>query len=305
MTTKKKLGTKAKIRTKKKRERCIALLAFFLIVLIVSAYFSYKFLSLSQDQTINPTSSQLKAAIVDHLSLTFPNSTFTEIAKMVMKQAGYTVDYYSGEEVNVEFYREIPTHGYDLLILRVHSGLMRGSPTLGLFTSERYEQTKYIYEQLTDQLWGAVYSEEEREKEIIYFGISPLFIKYSMKGRFQNSIIIMMGCDGLTYTDMAEAFIEKGAKVYISWSGPVLGRHTDQATTHLLQHLIIEKQTIEKAVTKTTEKVGPDPEFRSLLLYFPLEVGNDAILSANQLYACLKAQQNIPEDKRGNEKDVV
>lgn len=59
--------------------------------------------------------------------------------------------------------------------------------------------------------------------------------------RFKNTVIIAMGCDGLKYTSMAEAFVQKGAKAYISWTGDVSPSHTDQATTHLLQQLITEK----------------------------------------------------------------
>ena len=259
------------MKRRKKRRKGLSkkesLYGILLAVVIISILFIYFSLRSSSNQT-NGTF-QFKAAIVDHLGLTQPNQTFTQTETNILEQAGFTVDYYPGEEVNVEFYRKLPTHDYGLIILRVHSGLLRGSPTLGLFTSERYEQSKYIYQQLTDQLWGAVYSEEDREKGIIYFGISPLFVKHSMNGKFENTIIIMMGCDGLTYTDMAEVFIQKGAKVYISWNGPVSASHTDQATTRLLEHLITERQTIKRAVTETMKEAGPDPTYESILLYYP------------------------------------
>jgi len=70
------LGTKAQNRVIKNRERRMAtaiFLAFILLIVIFSSYFTYNFLNQLQNQTTNPTSSQLKAAIVDHLSLTFPN----------------------------------------------------------------------------------------------------------------------------------------------------------------------------------------------------------------------------------------
>ena len=87
----------------------------------------------------------------------------------------------------------------------------------------------------------------------------------------------MMGCNGLTYTDMAKAFIEKGAKVYISWNESVLASHTDQATTHIFQHLILEKQSIKQALDNTMKVVGPDPAHKSLLIYYPIEAGNYTI----------------------------
>jgi len=69
------------------------------------------------------------------------------------------------------------------------------------------------------------------EGGITYSGINPPFITQGMKGRFQNTIIIMMGCESLDNTLMPETFVEKGAKVYIIWSQPVLASNTDREQT--------------------------------------------------------------------------
>jgi len=277
-TRQKRVGIKAQIRATKERERRIStvmFLALLLLIIIISAYFAHAFLN--QSQTINLSPCQLRAAIVDQLSLTFPNQTFIKTATNTLKQAGYAVDYYPGEKATVEFYRNLPTHGYSLIVLRVHSAMTVGSGpiqgSLGLFTSEVRSQTKYVYEQLTSQLAGAKFPNEET----IYFGISPLFVLHSMKGSFQNTTIIQMGCDGLAYTTMAEAFIQKGAKVYISWSGAVLASHTDRATSRLLQNLIIQKGTIEQSVNDAMKEVGADPAYESLLTYYPVEAGEQRI----------------------------
>jgi len=282
---KKPLGTKAQIRAQKERERKISTAIFTALILIVimfSAYFGYSLLSQPQSQTENPEplSSQPKAAIVDQLSLTFPNQTFIETATNTLKQAGYSVDYYPGEEVTVEFYRNLPTYGYKIIILRVHSSATGAQGTespVTLFTSERESQTKYVYEQLTDQLMSVAYSKEEREKGITYFGISPPFVTQNMKGKFPNTIIIMMGCEGLDNPLMAEALVEKGAKVYISWNQPVSASHTDTATTQLLQHFLIEKLTLKQSVQETFKEIGFDPIYKSLLIYYPLEAGEQTI----------------------------
>ena len=233
----------------------------------------------SQKQETSSTS-EPKAAIVDHLSLTAPNKTFIQTATNTLKQAGYTVDYYPGEKVTIELYRNLPTHGYGLIILRVHSTAAELQEAefveapVSLFTSENYSRTKYVWEQLTDQLVMASYTMPQPP---YYFGIMPKFVVSSMKGSFQNSTIIMMGCEGLNNTKMAEAFIEKGAKVYISWNKPVLASHTDSATSHLLQHFLIEKLTLKKSVQETFKEVGFDPAYNSLLLYYPLEAGDYTI----------------------------
>jgi hypothetical protein len=270
------------IKEKKRRIVTPTLLACILIVAAVSAYFTYSYI-------VQPSSAPV-AAIVDQLSLTYPNQTFIERATSILKQAGYSVDYYPGKNVTVEFYRNLAMHGYSLIILRVHSGLVPGTRYVGFFTSERYDQSKYVQEQLWNQLWKAVYSNEDVAKGITYFGISPYFVTGSMNGKFENTVIIMMGCNGLTYTPMAEAFIEKGAKAYIGWNGSVSASYTDEATANLLQHLILERQTIGQAVENTDKQVGADPVYNSLLTYYPPKVGEQTITqnfssSNNAMYA--------------------
>lgn len=283
---KKTKGTKARVQEYKKRVTYIGhaiIVAILVGIIAVSGFFLYSMLYSSSEQTpINPTSqfnpdnlnSQLKAAIVDHLSLTIPNQTFIQTATNILNQAGYTVDYYSGEQVTVEFYRNLPKNAYKLIILRVHSAAAAyqeeefiESPVC-LFTSEPYSKTKHIYEQLTDQLVMASYTMPEPP---YYFAITPKFVTSSVKGKFDNTVIFMMGCEGLHNAKMAEALIEKGAKVYISWNEMVSASHTDQATIHLLQNLLIDKKTIREAITETVKVVGPDPTYNSLLLALPEE----------------------------------
>jgi hypothetical protein len=148
-----------------------------------------------------------------------------------------------------------------------------------LFTSEPYSQTKYVYEQLSSHLVVAYYPMPESS---YYFAIQPEFVTANMEGRFQNTIIVTMGCEALTNTKMAEAFIEKGAKAYIGWNQSVSASHTDQATIYLLTHILIEKQTIEQAVENTMKEVGPDPAYNGLLIYYPISSGNYTIEKPDQ-----------------------
>jgi len=278
-TKEKRLRTRAQIRALKNRERRIAtaiFLVFILLIVIFSSYFTYNFLNQPQNQTTNSSSSQLKVAIVDHLSLTMPNQTFIQTATNTLKQEGYTVDYYPSENITVEFYRNLPTHGYGLIILRVHS-TTGGYPCVALFTSEPYSKSKYLYEVLTDKVVPVAYSPEDADRGECYFGITQSFVESSMKGRFANTIVIMIGCEGLNNTRMARAFVQKGAKVYIGWSASVSASHTDTATTQLLQHFLIEKLTLKQSVQETFKEVGFDPAYKSLLIYYPLEVGEQTI----------------------------
>jgi hypothetical protein len=200
----------------------------------------------------------------------------------ILVKANYTGNCFSGEKGTVEFYRNLPAHRYKLIVLGVHSSATSPSMTktlATLFTSECYELRKYVNEQLVEQIMMVGYSKEDAEKGITYFGIRPSFVSKSMRGKFEQTTVIMMGHEGLTNPLMAISFIEKGAKVYIGWNASISASHIDTATTQLLKHLVNEKQTIEQAVEKTMQDVGPDPASKSVLEYYPLEARDRTIES--------------------------
>lgn len=274
------LGIKAQVRAMKEKERRTAknvFLVLILVVIIISTYFAYSYIN-SPSSNIEPAFA-FKAAIVDQLSLTFPNRTFIEGVTSILKQAGYAVDYYSGEKVTVDFFRNLPTHGYGIVILRVHSTATNRDMTKGpvtFFTSERYDETIYVREQLADQLTRVAFSEAEMRNGTIYFGINPQFITGCTNGRL-NTFVIMMGCEGLCNPSMATAFWNEGAKVYIGWNGSVSASHTDHATTCLLRNLIVKGETIEEAVDYAMREAGPDPEDQSQFKYYPFEAGSKIV----------------------------
>jgi len=293
---KKQVGIKAhrSRRAEKRRERRIAKAIFLIIVLstgALSAYFAYTILNSSTSSSFpEPTlkfklenaNPEFRAAIVDQLSLTSPNQTFVEVAANTLERAGYTVDYYAGENVTVGFYRDLPMQDYNVIILRVHStgDLVSGSSTVEtsvcLFSSELVSSSKYVSEQFTCALVG-VYFLPRHEGDPEYFGVSNVFVKDNMNGKFNNTLIIMMGCEGLTNTLMANAFLAKGARACIGWNGPVLQAETDATTTTLLNHLFVNRQTIDSALEQTFSEMGPDPQYNTIMIYYPPEAGNQII----------------------------
>jgi len=218
------------------------------------------------------------AVIVDQLSLTFPNPAFAETATDMLEEAGYAVDYYSGEAVTVDLYRDLPKHDYELIILRVHSGIVRQIDPrseertmmeyVGLFTGEPYSDATYGGREGAGRIGLAVARDYHGGQ---YFGVTPYFIEFTMEGRFDKATIILMGCDGLRSDRTAESFVERGAETFVSWSGKVSASHTDAATERLLQHLLTDGLTIQEAVTETMAEVGPDPSYGSALLVYPSE----------------------------------
>lgn len=223
----------------------------------------------------------LKAAIVDQLYVLEPNQDFIDQVKAHLEAVGFEVDIYQGEQVSVNFYRQLPKHQYKLIIFRAHSGLMQRQEDSQvmvkeetyLFTGEAYSKTKYVREQLTDQMLPARMTEDYP----LVFAINSKFLLTSAAGRFQDTAVIMMGC-GTTYlNDMAGAFVLKGASTYIGWDSGVGIGYVDKATLVLLQNLCIEELTVEEAIAETMVQEGADPSTGARLRYYPTESGDQTI----------------------------
>lgn len=220
-----------------------------------------------------------RAVIIDQLELTFPNPDFAERATDLLEQAGYLVDYYPGEEVTVDLYRNLPADDYELVLLRVHAARMLApdgvteTDDVSLFTGEPFTLTRYLDDLRARRLAQARYLPGMP----IYFGITADFVSSSMKGKFGDTTIILMGCDGLRSDAMAEAFMEAGAEAFVSWDGAVSANHTDAATERLLHYLLVEERALSEAVTLAMADVGPDPSYGSELVLYPAEAERSAV----------------------------
>ena len=106
---------------------------------------------------------------------------------------------------------------------------------------------------------------------------NPDFIRKSMRGRFDNTLIIMSSCKTLHESDLVDAFINKGAKDVISWNDLVSLEHTDRAVESLIRNLCLDKLTIKEAVRVIDQEIGPDPQYGSRLLYYPEEIGSESL----------------------------
>ena len=229
-----------------------------------------------------PSGSGTRAAIVDQLAVTEPNQEFTDRVTAELEACGLEVDIYSGEEVSVELYRQLPRYGYKLIIFRAHAGLLQaeeGSEVVGvkqatyLFTAEEYRQTRYVREQLEDKILPA----EMTPDFPLVFAVNYKFVLESMQGNFDDTLIIMMGCSCSYLEDMAAAFTLKGASTYMGWNGSVSLDYVDRATADLITNLCTQKMTVEEAAAKTMTEIGPDPDWGASLRFHPRESGGQTI----------------------------
>ncbi|MGB5925373.1 MAG: hypothetical protein WBH01_04690 [Dehalococcoidia bacterium] len=212
---------------------------------------------------------ELRAVIVDQLSSMRENEAFVTNITEELEDYGFKVDLYQGDEITVDFYRQLPAQGYELIIFRAHSGLLaEDEVTIAqttLFTNEEYNQLKHYAEQLDDRLVMA----RVGEGYPMVFGIPPKFIRESMKGEFDDAVVIMMGCSGIFLRDLAEAFVDKGASVYVAWNGSVELYYVDDATPYLMRQLCSGNLTIKEAMDSTMDVIGPDPEHGAGLKCYP------------------------------------
>jgi len=243
-------------------------IAVFLTLLVL-------ILSSCSPQQITPTPEpeSKKAALVDQIALTNPSSEFTDQALAYLSEAGFSTDVYEGEEITVEFFRTLSEKGYQLILFRTHSTnilneTQPGGPVF-LFTSEVYDKNKYIKQQLANRLGRArvLYNDNSP----LYFAIISGFVRQDMVGRFDDTLIIIGGCQSLGTPDLAQALIERGASAVVGWNDWVDLPHNDQALLHLLRGLTTEKLTLEQAVRKTMNEIGPDPVYDGALTYLTQE----------------------------------
>lgn len=237
---------------KHKRPLALLLLTVFVGSLVLGPY-----LWLSYDNSWRRTNSNgtVKAALVDELSGTAPNAGFIAGVTSTLTNAGYKVDYYDPSKVTVGFFRDLPRMGYGLVIMRAHSGIS------SVYTSEPYNKWTYIYEQLAGQVIPVVVDHAE------YFGITTSFVQNSMRGNFQGSLIIAMGCSSLSDVGMANAFISRGATSYVGWNAWVSSTTTDTYVAMLVQSLS-QGKTVKESVGAISDKLFPDPSYSGRLGYY-------------------------------------
>jgi hypothetical protein len=199
---------------------------------------------------------------------------FTDEVTAFLGSKDITTNMFKDANITVDFYRQLPTYGYSLIVLRVHAGVLESDPTKPtfLFTEEPYNTHEYIVEQFSGQVKSGKINPDNSAEEPV-FTIGPDFVR-SMSGHFNDSIIILSSCLGLYTPQLAQAFIDQGAKAFISWDEKVGLAHTDEACMVLLHSLIEEEMTISEAVDKAMTDVGPDTAYTSVLRYYPQEAGS-------------------------------
>jgi hypothetical protein len=202
----------------------------------------------------------LRAAILDGLYDTEPNSTLTGSIVQCLSNAGYMVDVFRGTNVTIDLLRNVG--GYKILILRLHSTIHTDG-FLYFFSGEKYAESKYVNEQLAGAVRKA-YTFNESEPP--YFALKAVFLGNNKPDNLNGTTIILTGCNGTGTPYVIQRFFERGAKAYVSWDGYVDLSHSDEATLRLVRALYSEGLSPKEAVEEVNREVGPDPFYQSELV---------------------------------------
>jgi hypothetical protein len=214
-----------------------------------------------------------RAAIVDQLAGTDPDQALIDDLRDRLERSGYVVDYYPPASVTVDLYKRLFTGNYSLTILRSHSASYRpigvlGIKTVSLFTNEPYSADQHLPEQRASQLFRAWYPGDAARR--MYFSVHPQFIQSRAAGQLPHgSVVVLLGCAGLSSEDMARAFVARGASAFISWDQNVTVDQDDAAVLPLITHLIERHMDARDAVAITNQELGADPAARARLVAFP------------------------------------
>jgi hypothetical protein len=284
--------------------RKLAILATILAAVIVSA-------ALVSRLFIQPSEPEFsfKAAIIDQIGDTYPSNPesarqFNETVTRLLLSRGFNATYYPSSNVTVDFYQGLAKLNYGLIVLRSHSAVRETERTVDFFTSEQFVYNSTyapMIESNPPLLSMGSYNWEPGKN---YFAITPDFVE-KLDGYFPKSIIIVTGCTSLnsTRTQMAQAFINKGANAYIGWTDLVSLSHSDDATMKFLQDLLTYNKTISDTVNQCNE--SPDPAYPGQLAFYPSNIGNHkladftnkATTGALQLAACTVLQEKAKRSR--------
>lgn len=223
-----------------------------------------------------------RAVIIDQLYDDFPEDWFfQQNATNILEAAGYKVDIFTTQDITVDFYKKLPSMNYNYIVIRTHSADNNNKDSVSLFTGERYQEDKYISEQLlghvvpgtplqrtiyypntTNAEWSIandtyretiapfitqVYSDEK------YFLITPKLVDELMVGKFPGSTFLIGGCDSLSNTSLAQSLIKRGASSIVGWDNNIAVIANDVIMLQLLEETLINNMEIDEAINFVTE----------------------------------------------------
>ncbi len=231
--------------------------------------------------TYSPDKPRQLAAIIDQLHDIIPNKRHQQKALEYLENAGYDVDLYTTEDITVDFYKKLPSMNYKFIYIRTHSlEVAKLENSTFLFTGEKYDVDKYIWEQLAGQVRKAIPINDQLPEELIknatlyqeamYFTIGSKLIDELMIGEFPQTVIVIAGCESVRTLDLATSFLFRGASAVVGWDRSINSLENDRVMIELLEEILINKTGIYEAIPSVMEEFGSDLQYSSQLKFIQL-----------------------------------
>jgi len=218
-----------------------------------------------------------KAVIIDQLYQDFPNESFQQNATKILTEGGFEVDLFTTADITIDFYKELPSMDYEFIVLRSHSLAIYGEkPSSWIFTGEKYEAGRYTQEQLYGMLSPGVpfrqgqisqLTQSDAKSERLFM-IGSKFVDEMMEGQFSDTHIILGGCDTMSHSFFAEAFVKRGASSVVGWNGLVELRDNDAVMLSLLDDIFYKNMEMGDAVEKVMNDYKGKTYYGTKLLHF-------------------------------------
>ena len=169
------------------------------------------------------------------------------------------MDYLAGEEVDVDTLKLGPGSSA-LAVFRVHSGVFDNRAWL--FTGEGYSESGHVM----DQVRGVVHIARCSSTSELLFAVGPEFIHEYWRN-LNGCVILLMGCESMDDTGLADVMVDHGASAVVGWRGPVSIDESDMVSLRLLEALI-SGSSVGEAVELVDDEFG----LGGRLVFHPVEV---------------------------------
>ena len=237
-----------------------------------------------------------RAVIIDQLHDEMPYLFFQQKVTEYLTDAGYEVDVVTTQSVTVDFYKKLPELNYEFIVVRTHA-VGRETEDIVLFTGEKYQDDKYIQEQLFGHVKKATpvlersYRAEENDlskwnivnethrflktpvkvdekTQDEYFAISSKLVDELMVGNFPGTTILLGGCGTLANPSMAQSFINRGATTVVGWDDTISNFDNDEIMLRVLKETFVNDLEIKDAVDLVMENYIQDKEYPATFKYY-------------------------------------
>ena len=266
------------------------------IIVIVAASVAVSALLISEySGDTNPAIQGIpKAAIIDQLNTDIPNESFHNQTIEYFQASGYEVDVFTTNDITVNFYKNLPKMNYNFIVIRTFGVSEKSNESISLFTGEKYQEDKYVSEQLFGQVkkaspTGELIGSKTTDNSTVwftlnntgflgtplslkeYFVITPKFVKDSMIGKFPETVFILAGSSTLENDSMAKSLIDRGATTVIGWDDKVTNSEGDKMILELLEKVLIDNVKVRQAVDMIGDELNSqDRYYNGTLKYYPL-----------------------------------